>query len=156
MAKKIRHGVTELKSHIGYRMRVISNAVSHSFARALAETDVTVAEWVILREMYSGDQTTSPSVVAEMTGLTRGAVSKLIERLLQKGFVTRSEAEGDRRFQEIKLTTAALKLVPKLALIADKNDDKFFSVLTAAEKKSLMGILIKLASSHELNATPIE
>jgi DNA-binding MarR family transcriptional regulator len=109
---------------------VVSNAVSHSFARNLQASDVTVAEWVILREMYAGDEKTSPSVVAELTGLTRGAVSKLIERLLQKGYVTRTESSGDRRYQEIKLTASAIKLVPKLAQIADENDERFFSILT--------------------------
>src|SRR5262249_15090172 len=114
-----------LKSHIGYRLRVVSNAVSHSFAQKLAASEVTVAEWVILREMYSGEEKTSPSTVAAMTGLTRGAVSKLIDRLLAKGLVTRAESAGDRRYQEIKLTANATKLVPKLAKIADENDEKF-------------------------------
>jgi len=148
--------VTELKSHIGYRMRVVSNAVSYSFARQLAGSDVTVAEWVILREMYSQDQTTSPSTVANITGLTRGAVSKLIDRLLQKGFVARAESTTDRRYQEIKLTAVAKKLVPKLARIADENDDRFFSVLSDSERKTLMKILIKVADIHQLNSNPIE
>lgn len=156
MTKKSKVEVSHLKSHIGYRLRVVSNAVSHAFAKALANCDVTVAEWVILREMYSGDETTSPSVVAGMTGLTRGAVSKLIERLLQKGLVTRAEATGDRRYQEIKLTATAIKLVPKLAGIADENDEDFFSVLTPSERKVLMNTLVKIAESHQLNTNPIE
>lgn len=156
MAKTTKIEANHLKSHLGYRLRVVSNAVSHSFARKLATSDVTVAEWVILREMYSGDETTSPSIVAEMTGLTRGAVSKLIERLLQKGLVTRTEASGDRRYQEIKLTAIARKLVPKLAKIADENDENFFSVLTASERNTLMNLLVKVAETHQLNTNPVE
>jgi len=156
VAKVKKLEASDLKSHIGYWLRIVSNAVSHSFARKLAATDVTVAEWVILREMYSGAQTTSPSVVADMTGLTRGAVSKLIERLLQKGLVTRAEASGDRRYQEIELTAAARRLVPKLASIADENDGAFFSVLTPSERSALKAILVKMAESHKLNTNPIE
>ncbi len=156
MAKTEKLEASHLKSHIGYWLRIVSNAVSHSFAKKLAATDVTVAEWVILREMYSGDETTSPSVVADMTGLTRGAVSKLIERLLQKGLVTRAEASGDRRYQEIRLTSAAKKLVPRLASIADENDGSFFSVLTTSERSALKSILVKMAESHQLNTNPIE
>jgi MarR family transcriptional regulator, transcriptional regulator for hemolysin len=156
MARRAELEASDLKSHIGYWLRVVSNAVSHSFAKKLAASDVTVAEWVILREMYAGEQTTSPSVVADMTGLTRGAVSKLIERLLQKGLVTRAEAAGDRRYQEIKLTAAARKLLPKLASIADENDEKFFSVLTVSERSALMTMLVKMAESHQLNRSPIE
>lgn len=126
MSKKAKLEASHLKTHMGYRLRVVSNAVSHTFARKLAASEVTVAEWVILREMYSRDEKISPSVVAELTGLTRGAVSKLIDRLLHKHFVTRSESSGDRRYQHIKLTAKAINLVPQLAGIADENDESFF------------------------------
>jgi DNA-binding MarR family transcriptional regulator len=137
-------------------MRLVSNNVSCTFARKLETSGVTVAEWVVLREMYGGDDTTSPSIVAELTGLTRGAVSKLIERLLQKGLVTRTEASGDRRFQEVQLTAQAVSLVPKLAALADQNDEEFFSSLSSAERKRLTDILKKLADIHKLKRSPIE
>lgn len=156
MAKKEKLVASALRSHIGYRMRIVSNAVSHSFSRKLAVHEVTVAEWVVLREMYSSDDSTSPSKIAEITGLTRGAISKLIDRLLQKGFVTRTESSEDRRYQEIKLTASAVKLVPKLASIADENDESFFSVLSKADRKVLMDILLKVAELNKLNSNPIE
>jgi len=156
MTKKLKPEASELKSHIGYRLRAVSNAVSQAFARKLAASDVTVAEWVILREMYSTQGHTSPSNVAELTGLTRGAVSKLIDRLLNKGLVTRTESSEDRRYQEIKLTVDAVKLVPKLARIADENDESFFSVLPQSERENLMNTLVKLAELHKLNISPIE
>jgi DNA-binding MarR family transcriptional regulator len=106
--------------------------------------------------MYAGEETTSPSVVANLTGLTRGAVSKLIDRLLAKELVTRFEFAGDRRYQEIQLTAKAIKLVPKLASIADENDANFFSVLTDSERKTLFNTLVKLAEHHELNSNPIK
>src|SRR5271154_4018433 len=94
---------SELTTHIGFWMRLISNHVSYAFARRLETSGVTVAEWVVLREMYGGDDTTSPSAVAELTGLTRGAVSKLISRVLGKGLVTRKESSSDRRYQDVEL-----------------------------------------------------
>lgn len=156
MSKMVKLEASPLKSHLGYHLRIVSNAVSQSFARKLAASEVTVAEWVILREMYSSNDKTSPSVVAELTGLTRGAVSKLIDRLLNKGLVIRTESSGDRRYQEIKLTANAVKLVPKLAKLADENDVRFFSILSKYEQKELMNTLKKLADFHKLNTNPIE
>lgn len=156
MAQQLKPKASELKSHIGYHLRVVSNAVSHLFARKLASSGVTVAEWVILREMYSGNEKTSPSQVAELTGLTRGAVSKLIDRLLAKKLVARSESSSDRRYQDIKLTTNALKLVPKLACIADENDEYFFSAISDSEKKILIKIINKLTEQHKLSTNPTE
>ena len=146
---------SELTVHLGYWIRLVSNNVSYAFARKLERSGVTVAEWVVLREMYGGDETTSPSAVAELTGLTRGAVSKLITRLLEKGLVLRKEAAGDRRYQDIRLSKSALALVPKLAKLADENDEEFFSVLSKEERSALKKILMKTAELHELKTKPI-
>ncbi|MBA2655228.1 MAG: MarR family transcriptional regulator [Gammaproteobacteria bacterium] len=137
-------------------MRLVSNNVSHAFARRLESSGVTVAEWVILREMHSKEAVTSPGQIADLTGLTRGAVSKLIERLLQKSLVTRVEAIGDRRFQDIQLTNDAIILVPKLAALADQNDEEFFSILTKVEKNQLIAILKKVATHQQLTKAPID
>ncbi len=136
-------------------MRFVSNHVSHAFARKLVETGVTVAEWVVLREMYGRDDAT-PSHVAELTGMTRGAASKLVDRLVEKKLITRTERSDDRRYQDIALTPAGAKLVPTLAALADSNDHEFFSVLTAAERETLLSILKKIVQRHGLHKLPTQ
>lgn len=148
--------VSDLTSHTGFWLRRVSNHVSHTFSRKLGASGVTVAEWVVLREMYRTNETTSPSTIAETTGLTRGAISKLVSRLLEKGLVHRTEASGDRRYQDIKLTPRAKTLVPKLAAIADENDESFFEKLAVSERKQLRAILMKLTDIHDLTTLPIE
>lgn len=145
---------SHLTSHIGFWMRLVSNNVSSSFARKLDASEVTVAEWVVLREMFGGDDTTSPSIVAALTGLTRGAVSKLISRLLEKGLVSRKESAEDRRYQDIELTAKARALVPRLAALADQNDLEFFSCLAKSERSQLKELLQKLANHHQLTTAP--
>jgi DNA-binding MarR family transcriptional regulator len=147
---------SRLTMHIGFWMRLVSNHVSYAFARKLESSGVTVAEWVVLREMYGGDDTTSPSIVAELTGLTRGAVSKLISRLLEKGLVTRKESSSDRRYQDIELTPAAVAIVPNLAKLADENDREFFGVLANSERKLLTMLLKKTAALHKLTKVPVD
>lgn len=153
---RTRPKTSELTQHVGFWMRRVSNHASSSFARKLAYYDVTVAEWVVLREMYSHDDTTSPGAVAEFTGLTRSAVSKLINRLLEKGLVTRRESAADRRYQDIELTRAAVELVPRMARLADENDDEVFGVLSQTERSTLMRILKKTVALHSLTNVPIE
>jgi DNA-binding MarR family transcriptional regulator len=148
--------VSTLQSHIGFWMRLVSNNVSQAFAAKLEETGVTVAEWVVMREMYGEAGITTPSQVAELTHLTRGAVSKLLERLLQKGLITRTESKEDRRYQDIQLTTAGRRLVPQLAALADQNDKEFFSSISASERAQLMKLLKKLAEARGLRSYPIE
>jgi MarR family transcriptional regulator, transcriptional regulator for hemolysin len=147
---------SELRKHMGFWMRVVSNHVSHAFGRKLEASGVTVAEWVVLREMYGSGERTAPSVVAELTGLTRGAVSKLISRLLEKGLVTRRESSSDRRYQDIELTKAAIALVPTLAKLADENDKEFFGVISRAEREALRAILQRVVTLHKLTSMPMD
>ena len=143
-----------LESHIGYWLRMVSNHVSQSFARKVEGSGVTVAEWVMLREMYEAGET-SPSRLAASSGLTRGAVSKLVDRLVQKKLATRAEADEDRRYQDVKLTAAGRALVPTLAALADKNDEEFFSCLAAGERATLTAMLRKLAAANNLKKIPV-
>lgn len=154
-AAKHRIEASRLTAHIGFWMRVVSNSVSHAFARKLEASGVTVAEWVVLREMYSSDDTTSPGAVARLTGLTPGAVSKLISRLLAKKLVTRKESARDRRFQDIQLTPAAIEIIPKLAKLANQNDREFFAGLSGSDRETLSRILKQIVALHEITKTPI-
>ena len=147
--------VSDLKKHIGFWLRFVSNHVSHAFARKLLASGVTVAEWVVMREMFD-DEETSPGVLAERIGMTRGGVSKLVDRLVSKKLVTRRERNDDRRFQSIALTAAGRRLTPHLATLADQNDEEFFHRLSVGERAALMATMKKLVEAHGLQTLPTE
>ena len=153
-ARESQARVSDLRSHTGFWLRFVSNHVSQSFARKLVGSGVTVAEWVVLREMFDASAT-SPSALAAATGLTRGAISKLIDRLVQKDLVSRAEAADDRRFQDVRLTPAGRTMVPQLAALADQNDHEFFSQLPVGERERLVATLKKLVATNKLKQIPI-
>jgi DNA-binding MarR family transcriptional regulator len=153
--RSLRKPVSDLQAHLGFGLRFVSNHVSQAFARKLLHSGVTVAEWVILRQMYGGGDM-APSQLADMTGLTRGAASKLVDRLVVKEFVAREERQDDRRYQIVRLTAAGQRLVPKLATIADDNDQQFFAPLSAEERGTLAELLKKLVAAHKLYKIPVE
>jgi DNA-binding MarR family transcriptional regulator len=147
--------VSELKKHVGFWLRFVSNHVSHAFARKLVASGVTVAEWVVMREMVD-DEETSPGVLAERIGMTRGGVSKLVDRLMRKKLVTRRDRIEDRRFQSITLTAAGRRLLPQLATLADQNDEEFFHPLSTGERAALIATMKKLVQAHGLQTLPTE
>ena len=146
---------SELTDHTGYWMRMVSNAVSQEFARKVSGEDVTVAEWVFMRALYDLEPT-SPSVLAESMGMTKGAISKLAERLVAKGLVERAESRQDKRAHSLSLTTLGRAKIPVLAALADENDAEFFGVLTKKEHEALDRILKFLAERQGLKATPVD
>lgn len=146
--------VSPLDAHLGYWLRFVSNQVSQGFAAKLADRDVTAAEWVVLRELYDGEA--APSALADRLGLTRGAISKLVDRLEAKALLLRRADETDKRGQSLVLTAAGRKLVPALARLADDNDAAFFGHLTAGERQSLMRAMQGIVRRRDLKTVPID
>jgi DNA-binding MarR family transcriptional regulator len=134
---------------------MVSNSVSQEFARKVSGEDVTVAEWSFMRALYNLEPT-PPSVLAEKMGMTKGAISKLAERLVAKGLVERAESRQDKRAHSLSLTHRGRTKVPVLASLADENDAEFFGVLTKEEHETLDRILRILAERGELKATPVD
>lgn len=143
-----------LTSHLGYWLRFVSNHVSHAFARKLEGQDVTVAEWVVLRALY-GQEPLAPSRLAERLGLTRGAISKLADRLMEKNLIGRDACVHDLRAHTLALTPAGAALVPSLARLADENDAAFFMELSAEERALMARALKGIAARHSMKSIPI-
>ena len=57
--------VSDLKKHMGFWLRFVSNHVSVAFARKLQDSGVSVAEWVVMRGGCSTTREISPGVLAE-------------------------------------------------------------------------------------------
>jgi DNA-binding MarR family transcriptional regulator len=146
--------VSDLEQHLGYWLRFVSNHVSHAFAQKVETRGVTVAEWAVLRQMLESGPV-NPSQLADRLGLTRGAISKLVERLCEKSLVERTASEEDRRYQQVRLTTPGKKLVPVLARLADENDREFFGHLSHTERDQLHQLLQDLVQRHGWKDIPV-
>jgi DNA-binding MarR family transcriptional regulator len=143
-----------LTDHLGYWLRFVSNHVSHSFAQKLQCMDVTVAEWVILRELYDVEAL-APSRLADKLDMTRGAITKLADRLIAKSLVHRKDSVADARTHALLLTSSGKRLVPKLAELADQNEAEFFGHMTREERAVLEGVLQDIVRRRGLKTIPV-
>jgi DNA-binding MarR family transcriptional regulator len=150
-----RQPVSNLTAHIGFWLRMVSNHVSHAFAAKLADKEVTVAEWSLMRALY-GKEPIPPSRLADEMGMSRGAITKLADRLIAKSLILREASADDGRAQTLALTDRGKALVPDLAALADRNDAEFFESLTAVERKTLMQLLKNLARRSHMTTFPIK
>jgi DNA-binding MarR family transcriptional regulator len=153
--KKAPAAVSPLEAHLGYWLRFVSNQVSHAFDLKLAERGVSVAEWVVLWQLFDCE-TMAPSMLAERIGMTRGAISKLVDRLEAKALVTRTASDEDRRYQALAVTAKGRALVPKLAALADQNDAAFFAHIGSAEQERLKSIMREIVRRHGLTSVPVD
>lgn len=147
--------VSPLEAHVGFWLRLVSNHVSHTFARELDARAISVAEWVVLRLAFQRVRI-KPAELSEHTRLTRGAISKVTDKLESKGLLVRTADPDDGRAQLVSLTRRGHQLVPQLAALADANDERFFGCLTARDRATLMRLLRQLTDAHHLTGAPIE
>jgi len=152
--RKTKPPPSPLEAHLGFWLRFVSNHVSIRFQQQLAKKGVTVTEWVALRTLWSHDETNHAALILAL-GITKGAASKLVSRLEEKGLAVRQLAEGRAREQCLALTATGKALVPQLAALADANDAHFFGHLPANERQALTQTLQDLVQHHQLKEIPI-
>lgn len=147
--------ISDLGAHVGYWLRYVSNHVSQAFARKVEAHGVTVAEWVLMRQLLD-KKALAPSHLADRMGMTRGAISKLADRLIAKSMLVRAADPRDGRAQTLALTSSGRALVPELAALADANDAEFFDHLRADDRATLLRILRAIVEKRGLKAQPID
>jgi DNA-binding MarR family transcriptional regulator len=144
-----------LEDHLGFWLRFVSNHVSGRFRQLLEAQGVTVTEWVALRTLWAQADTTHAELIQAL-GMTKGAASKVVSRLQEKGLAERQLADGRAREQSLRLTDAGKTLVPALAALADANDAHFFGHLPAAEREALAMLMKALVEHHQLKDLPTD
>lgn len=137
-----------LPDHIGYWLRKLSNAVSSAFAERLEAHDVSVPQWVVLRVLFDHDSLPLKEIVARVE-VDQGSLSRMVDRLIDHGWVQRVADAADRRAVAISLTKSGRSLVPKLAAEADRNEESFFSSLPVAERERFLRTIRKLLVLNE-------
>jgi DNA-binding MarR family transcriptional regulator len=151
----MKSSASDLTDHLGYWLRYVSNHVSQAFARRVETHGVTVAEWVLMRQLLN-ESALAPSRVAERMGMTKGAITKLADRLIAKSLLVRTADPEDGRAQTLALTAKGRRLVPELAALADANDSEFFESMPPKDRAALLRILKKIVESRGLKSLPVD
>jgi DNA-binding MarR family transcriptional regulator len=131
--------ITRAQLLCSYWLKRAERRVSTSFAPKLKASGLIASEWEVIRQLYSGSAQgpllargsirLSPLDIVQALGMTKGGVSKLVNRLVKKGLIIKRVGEFDRRFRTIELTERGEALVPELARLGDDNDREIFSNL---------------------------
>jgi len=95
-----------------YLLRELEAALDQHFqAHGLSR-----GRWQVLMQLYkSSDEGLTPAELAEQTGVTRAAVTGLVDSLVESGHVARGLiGEDDRRTYRVQLTTRGNAFVAKV------------------------------------------
>lgn len=109
------------------------------------EADLTLPQIIILGLLQDGPQTVSR--LSEMLRLTPGAVSRLVDRMVRKGLVSRREGNDDRRQKVLSLTPAGRRLRERVERASTGSFAAALSGLDAALAIELKNVLKRLVAA---------
>lgn len=84
------------------------------------------------------------NTLGKMVLLTSGSMTAAVDRLEQQGLVERRDVPGDRRARMVHLTGKGNTLIKKAFAQHESDVKELMAVLTAEERKVLIGLLAKL------------
>jgi len=129
-----------LTDSLGFLLNRVAGAMRINFERHLAPYGVTAQQWLVLR-LVRDLANPRPSEMAEVLSIDRGAVTRLIDRLVDKGLVERCGDPTDLRAARVELTVRGQKLAPVIAGIAEKNNEAVLALLEPHEGTALVAHL---------------
>jgi DNA-binding MarR family transcriptional regulator len=119
--------------------------VSYKFVQSLKKHNITEQQYNVLR-ILRGFQAEGPLTIGfikERMLDKHSDMSRIIDRLYEKGWVTREENPDDRRQKSIKITEKGLALLNEM-YHCEKESDKLLSNLSPEEVAELNRLLDKI------------
>lgn len=98
----------------------------------------------VLFVLWTTGEPLEASRVAQLSGMSRAAVSALVNTLVRDGLVSRRTAERDRRAVELTLTPDGEQALAEAFTAHHERERTWASALTADEAATLTGLLQKL------------
>jgi DNA-binding MarR family transcriptional regulator len=133
---------------LGYVLRSAQVRVFQDFAASLDDLGLTPGQLgaLLLIEANSG---LSQTELGAALGIDRSSVVPLIDKLQARNLVRRLVKASDRRAHALELAEDGVALLRRLAPRLEAHERRIAADLSAAERKTLMELLVRVAPRDE-------
>jgi len=126
-------------------------AVTDRVQKALAAADLPPLSWFELLQaintMSSSDGYPRMSELADWLTLSRGGITKLVDRLQRAGYLERVSCDEDRRALHARLTPAGEEMLEEMRAVYETELEHHLRTLTAGEAELITAALAKITAS---------
>lgn len=128
------------------RMQAITKRLKADSHASYADTEDTIEDYYTLHALLIQPypEQATPAQLADSCGITRAAMTSRLDRLVERGHVTRDVDPIDRRRILIRPTASGRALWEKGIAAGMSREQDAFSVLTAKELVTLNSLLRKV------------
>lgn len=137
-----------MKNSVGYLMRMTVNRVLPQMEALFQDQELTFSQWTTLVALHDG-RITNSSDLAHNICHDAGSLTRLIDQLEKRGFVTRTRSEKDRRVVTLALTPRGRNVVEALAPRVMDFWNGLLSGFTHTEVDTLINLLTRLVFAAE-------
>lgn len=135
---------------IGYLLERTTRVIKLRFHQAFKKNglDLTPEQWVILEQLHEKGSQTQASLAA---GSFKDAptVSRILNILVQNGFIERKSVAEDKRKYDVTLTSAGEEIVQRAQVIANSLRQQGWEHLTEAEYAEYVRITNQIFKNFE-------
>jgi DNA-binding MarR family transcriptional regulator len=124
-------------------------AVTDRVQRALVAADLPPLSWfeILWAVRRSPDGAPRMSDLAEWLTLSRGGITKLVDRLQEAGYLERVSCSSDRRSLHAQLTPAGERMLEEMRVVYEAEVERHLGTLTARESETMTASLQKITGS---------
>ena len=110
----------------------------------LAPFDITAAQYVVLSTLHSGRANIAAQICKELS-YSPGAMTRMLNRLEQKGMIQKAPSIDNRRTVQLELTEAGRHLFPSLLEASGIVIAQYFGHFSAQELAAFESLLLKMS-----------
>lgn len=135
---------------IGFLLERTTRIAKLSFTKAFKKlgVDITPEQWIVLDKLDSNKEMSQKEIGNE-SFKNAPTISRIIDNLVRKGFVSRMSEENDRRKTAISLTNEGKKLVGKCRAEVDNLRDLSWNNLSEKDYKEFNRIIDQIFENFE-------
>ena len=134
------HGILRLINRV--RVELID-----ALDRELSPFDISARQLFVLSSVAHGEADSASSLCKSIS-YDPGAMTRMIDRLQQKGLVRRVPHPEDRRAMNLELTVAGKALFPQLIAAKDRVHAQFLRGFSDDERRTLEALLHRMLANR--------
>jgi DNA-binding MarR family transcriptional regulator len=128
---------------LGYLLHLVKGRLMAAMDTELEPLDITWAQWGTLLHIANGRGKTATELSRNLSADT-GSMTRMLDRLEQKGLIRRERSSEDRRIVELSLTETGKQLYPQLPPIAVKVLNQHLRGFSRGELETMKGFLRRM------------
>ncbi|QFR49645.1 MarR family transcriptional regulator [Sulfurimonas lithotrophica] len=132
----------DMDESFGYLINRLAITSKNSFNKQIKRYGVSPEQWIILYRVVEKDGIAQKEL-SDSTFKDQGNLTRMIDKLVEKGYLLRDSDDNDRRSVKLFATQSSKQLVEKIAPLSQIQNEKLSESFTEDEKIKFIELLNK-------------